>query len=96
MVHMHYVIHTDPNGVTVTCTGKRNRQILKGLLPAREYFIDVFGVHTKLDNLTFNLKSTSIWFNRTKPIVLSDDDVVTTKLSELGRQSVFSFKVNGG
>lgn len=87
-------IYTDHQDPTVTCTAKKNRQILHNLRPHTKYFVDVFGVHTKLDGLAFRLATTSIWFNRTHPIVLHDDKLVTTKLSDLGRQTIFSFKVS--
>lgn len=81
---------TDP---VVVCTGKKNRVQLQGMQPNRLYYIDVFGLHTRKDSLMFRMASTTVWFNRSQPEQLADDDLVTAKLSELGRQTVFSYRV---
>lgn len=73
--------------------GTKSRQILRNLKQNQQYFIDLFGVHTTLNNLSFTLRSTNIWFNRSDPIVIADGKIVTAKLSEFGRQLVFSFRV---
>lgn len=73
--------------------GTKSRQILRNLKQNQQYFIDLFGVHTNLNNLSFPLRSTSIWFNRSDPIVITDGKIVTARLSEFGRQLVFSFRV---
>lgn len=87
------ILDSHSDGPTITCTNKKNRQILQNLRPHTKYYVDVFGVHTKLDSLAFRLASTSVWFNRSQPIVLHDDLLLTTKLSDLGKQTIFSFKV---
>lgn len=91
--HIKKTVKINGDRLTVICTGKRNKQILKGLTPGNKYFIDIFGVHTMRHNLTFNLKSISVWFNRSQPIELKDSIILMLKLPELGRQAVFYFKV---
>lgn len=86
--HVH-----DNGGPLVICTGRQSRQQLNGMQPNRRYFIDVFGVHTRRDGLTFRMASTSVWFNRSQPQPLADGEVVTTRLAELGRMTVFSYRV---
>lgn len=85
-------VHADGTPMVV-CTAKSNRQQLNGLQPNRRYHIDVFGVHTRRDGLTFRMGSTSVWFNRSQPLPLVDGVVVTTRLAELGRLTVFSYRV---
>lgn len=82
--------------MTVICTGRKSRQIVKGLVPNKKYYIDLFGVHTKLENLTFLLNSSFIWFNRSRPVNLQNDSLFTFQLPETGRQAVFVYKVKNG
>lgn len=86
------LIGTEPEPIVV-CTAKKNRVQLQGLRPNRQYFMDLFGVHTRKDSLIFRMASTSVWFNRSQPQQLADDVLLTAKLSEMGRQTVFSYKV---
>lgn len=93
-----YVLHyyffvIDPNIITILYTGPKTQQIIKGLIPNMKYYIDIFGIHTKLRNLTFLLKSTTTWFNRTHPIQLVDDIMTIRKIPATTSASVFSYKV---
>lgn len=83
----------DHSTVTVACTGRRTRQILKGLQPNSLYYLDVFGVYTLQMNKTFRLGTLTAWFNRTRPIQLQEGRVRVGKLATLDRLAVFSFKV---
>lgn len=73
--------------------GKRNRLTVKGLVPNKSYFIDLFGVHTKLENLTFLLNSTSVWFNRSRPTHIKENSLTTFQVPLSGRAVAFTYKV---
>ncbi|XP_055908609.1 protein NDNF [Eupeodes corollae] len=83
----------DPRITNVICTGSRTQQVLKGLTPNTTYFVDIFGVHTKRQNLTFHIAATTVKFNRTHPSSLRENDLSVEKISGMTSVSVFSFKV---
>ncbi|KAG4072567.1 hypothetical protein HA402_004656 [Bradysia odoriphaga] len=76
-----------------SCEGKRNRLTVKGLVPNKRYFIDLFGVHTKLENLTFLLNSSSMWFNRSRPIRIKENSMTTFQVPLSGRPVAFTYKI---
>ncbi|XP_058979717.1 uncharacterized protein LOC131802938 [Musca domestica] len=83
----------DPHTTNVICTGSRTHQLIRGLAPNYEYFLDVFGIHTKRQNLTFHIASSTIHFNRTHPALLKANSLSIVKISGLHGVQVFSFKV---
>ncbi|CAD7088521.1 unnamed protein product [Hermetia illucens] len=85
----------DPYSTNVICTGMKPNQIIKGLVPNMKYFIDIYGVHSKKQNLTILLKSTSVWFNRTHPGTLRDNLLTLGKMSgsKRDREAIFSYKI---
>ncbi|XP_037024290.1 uncharacterized protein LOC119066114 [Bradysia coprophila] len=83
----------DPELVTISCEGKRNRLTVKGLVPNKRYFIDLFGVHTKLENLTFLLNSSSMWFNRSRPSHIKENSLTTFQVPLSGRPVAFTYKI---
>ncbi|CAD7011379.1 unnamed protein product, partial [Ceratitis capitata] len=85
----------DPRIINIICTGAHTQQLLRGVLPNRTYYLDVFGVHTRRQNLTFHIASAQVEYNRTHPLSLSDDMLSMKKISGLNGIQVFSFKVPG-
>lgn len=84
----------EPSGVSLYCTGFKSQQILRGLQLTIPYYIDIFAVHTKFNNLSYLLGSTKTYFNRTHPISLTEDKTSIGKLSDLGGISIFSLKIS--
>ncbi|XP_035788895.1 protein NDNF-like isoform X2 [Anopheles albimanus] len=84
----------DPNAeTTLVCTGSRTKQLIRGMKPNVTYFVDVFAIHSRHNNLSFLLGTTQVQLNRTRPTQLIEGKVVIGKLSTLGGLSLFSFKV---
>lgn len=83
----------DMNSVSIYCTGFKSQQVLRGLDMSTLYYIDVFAVHTKLNNFSYLFGSSMVWFNRTHPVPLTEDKTTVGRLSDLGGVSVFSFKI---
>ncbi|XP_050091269.1 uncharacterized protein LOC126574900 [Anopheles aquasalis] len=84
----------DPNAeTTLVCTGSRTKQLIRGMKPNVTYFVDVFAIHSRHNNLSFLLGTTQVQLNRTRPTQLIEGKVVVGKLSTLGGLSLFSFKV---
>lgn len=83
-------------GTALACTGLRNKHTLTGLIPNKNYFVDVFGVHKKVPGLIFKLASTTLAFNSSNPIELHEDQPEIGKLSKFDKRSSFVFKVNYG
>uniref|UniRef100_A0A1A9X4A5 Protein NDNF n=1 Tax=Glossina brevipalpis TaxID=37001 RepID=A0A1A9X4A5_9MUSC len=73
----------DPHITNVICTGSRTQQVIRGLATNYIYYLDVFGVHTKKQNLTFHLSSSSVYFNRTHPTALKTHALNIVKISGL-------------
>ncbi|KAJ6623359.1 hypothetical protein Bhyg_16501 [Pseudolycoriella hygida] len=86
-------IDPDPELVTISCGDRKSRRIVKRLTPNTKYFIDLFGVHTKLENLTFLLNSSFVWFNRSRPVHLKSNSLTSVQLPESGRPVIFEYKV---
>ncbi|XP_017470266.1 PREDICTED: uncharacterized protein LOC108361966, partial [Rhagoletis zephyria] len=82
----------DPRTTNIICTGPHTQQLLKGVLPNLTYYLDVFGVHTRRQNLTFHIASTQVDFNRTHPVSLRANMFTMKKISGLHGVQVFSFK----
>lgn len=61
-------------------------------MPHTEYFVDVFGVHSKISGLTFKLGATKVVFNRTQPIELTDGKMESGKLARFDRRAMFVYK----
>lgn len=80
-------------GTGIACTGQRNKQIVQGFMPNRKYIVDLFGVHAKIDGMTFKLGTTTVLFNRSTPIELIDGQNELGKLTRFDRKAVFVFKV---
>ncbi|XP_069964473.1 protein NDNF [Bactrocera oleae] len=85
----------DVRNVNIICTGAHTQQLLRGVLPNLTYYLDIFGVHTRRQNLTFHIASTQVDYNRTHPVALSDNMLTMRKISGLNGVQVFSFKVPG-
>uniref|UniRef100_A0A336M0X1 CSON009788 protein n=1 Tax=Culicoides sonorensis TaxID=179676 RepID=A0A336M0X1_CULSO len=83
----------DTSQMNVICTGYRTQQMLRGLRLKTLYYVDIFAVHTGLNNFTYLYASDVVWFNRTQPLRLVEDKTVVGKLSILGGLSVFIFKI---
>ncbi|KAL9874639.1 protein NDNF isoform X3 [Glossina fuscipes] len=83
----------DPHITNVICTGSRTQQVIRGLAINYIYYLDVFGVHTKRENLTFHLSSSSVYFNRTQPTALKTHALNIVKISGLHGIQVFSYKI---
>ncbi|XP_075168674.1 neuron derived neurotrophic factor nord [Haematobia irritans] len=83
----------DPHTTNVICTGSRTQQLIRGLAPNYVYYLDVFGIHTKRQNLTFHIVSSTMHFNRTHPAILKANTLSVVKISGLHGVQVFSFKV---
>lgn len=77
----------------MACTGLRNRQILRGFVSHKKYFVDIFGIYKNIPGLTFKLGSTSLVFNRSNPIELIEDEIEHGRLAEFDKRSSFVFKV---
>lgn len=91
---LQIIIPTDSKrGSALACTGLRNKQVVRGLIPNKKYFVDIFGIHQKINEFTFKLASTTFIFNRTNPIELKEDKVEIGKISEFEKKSAFSFRV---
>lgn len=90
---LNFFAISDATGNGVACTGQRNKQIVQGLLPNRKYIVDLFGVHAKIGGMTFKLGTTTVLFNRSTPIELSDDRSELGKLTRFDRKAVYTFKV---
>lgn len=84
----------DTSRMNVICTGYRTQQMLRGMRLQTMYYVDVFAVHTGLNNFTYLYGSDVVWFNRTRPMQLVEGRTAVGKLSILGGMSVFSFKVS--
>lgn len=84
----------DTSRMNVICTGYRTQQMLRGMRLQTMYYVDVFAVHTGLNNFTYLYGSDVVWFNRTRPMQLVEGKTAVGKLSILGGMSVFSFKVS--
>lgn len=78
----------------VLCTGFKTQQMLRGMRPNTMYYLDLFAIHTKQNNFTFRLDSQQVWFNRSRPVSLSENKWVTSDLASLGGFAVFNYKVN--
>lgn len=76
------------------CTGRRNKQILRGLTPNKKYYVDVFAIHQTISGFTFKLASTTLIFNRAPPSELTEDKIEVGKLTEFDKISSFSFRPN--
>lgn len=76
----------------VACTGQRNNHIFRGFARNQKYFVDVFGVHSKIPGLTIKLGATKVVFDRSSPFKLIDGAMETGKLTKFNRKSVFTFK----
>lgn len=86
--------HLNPrHNLHVVCTGARTQQQLRGLLPNSSYRLQIFGVHQRLQNLTFPLASSLVHFNRTHPTVLREQALSLLKIGGLNGVQVYSFKV---
>ncbi|XP_063695814.1 protein NDNF [Culicoides brevitarsis] len=83
----------DTSRMNVICTGYRTQQMLRGMRLQTMYYVDVFAIHTGLNNFTYLYGSDVVWFNRTRPMQLVEGKTSVGKLSILGGMSVFSFKV---
>ncbi|XP_053963480.1 uncharacterized protein LOC128866627 [Anastrepha ludens] len=83
----------DPRITNIVCTGAHTQQLLRGVLPNHTYYLDVFGVHTRRQNLTFHIASTQVDFNRTHPVSLRANMLTMKKISGLHGVQVFSFKI---
>uniref|UniRef100_A0A1I8PFM8 Protein NDNF n=1 Tax=Stomoxys calcitrans TaxID=35570 RepID=A0A1I8PFM8_STOCA len=86
-------VKIDPHTTNVICTGSRTQQLIRGLAPNYVYHLDVFGIHTKRQNLTFHIVSSTMDFNRTHPAILKANTLSVVKISGLHGVQVFSFKV---
>lgn len=84
----------DTSRMNVICTGYRTQQMLRGMRLQTMYYVDVFAIHTGLNNFTYLYGSDVVWFNRTRPMQLVEGKTAVGKLSILGGMSVFSFKVS--
>ncbi|XP_037809199.1 uncharacterized protein LOC119601966 [Lucilia sericata] len=82
-----------PHITNVICTGSRTQQLIRGLAPNYIYYLDIFGVHTKRQNLTFHIASSTMHFNRTHPAVLRANNLNIVKISGMHGVQVFSFKI---
>ncbi|KAM7342063.1 neuron derived neurotrophic factor nord isoform 1-T4 [Cochliomyia hominivorax] len=82
-----------PHITNVICTGSRTQQLIRGLAPNYIYYLDVFGVHTKRQNLTFHIASSTMHFNRTHPTVLRPNNLKMEKITGIHGVQVFSFKI---
>ncbi|XP_065368741.1 uncharacterized protein nord [Calliphora vicina] len=82
-----------PHITNVICTGSRTQQLIRGLAPNYIYYLDVFGVHTKRQNLTFHIASSTMHFNRTHPAVLRANNLNMVKIAGMHGVQVFSFKI---
>lgn len=89
-----FTIFLVPHITNVICTGSRTQQLIKGLAPDYIYYLDVFGVHTKRQNLTFHIANSTMHFNRTHPTVLRQNSFHIERIAEMHGVRVFSFKVN--
>ncbi|XP_058055143.1 uncharacterized protein LOC131206567 [Anopheles bellator] len=78
---------------TLVCTGTRTRQLIRGMKPNVTYYVDVFAVHSRHNNLSFLLGTSRVQLNRTRPTQLIEGKIVIGKLSTLGGLALFSFKV---
>ncbi|XP_067633214.1 protein NDNF [Eurosta solidaginis] len=86
----------DPRSINIICTGSHTQQLLRGVLPNHTYYLDVFGVHTRRQNLTFHIASMEVDFNRTHPVSLRANMLTMKKISGLHGVQVFSFKIPTG
>lgn len=86
--------HLNPrHSLHIVCTGARTQQQLRGLQPNNSYRLQIFGVHQRLQNLTFPLAQTQVHFNRTHPTVLREQTLMLLKIGGLHGVQVYSFKV---
>ncbi|XP_037950411.1 uncharacterized protein LOC119681324 [Teleopsis dalmanni] len=77
----------------IICTGNRTQQTIRAVVPNRIYFLDLFGVHTKQQNLTFHIAATKVHFTRTHPTTLRSNLLSMEKINGAHGVQVFSFKI---
>ncbi|XP_017838006.1 uncharacterized protein LOC108596589 isoform X2 [Drosophila busckii] len=88
------VRHLNPrHSLHIVCTGARTQQQLRDLQPNSSYRLQLFGVHQRLQNLTFLLGNTLVHFNRTHPTALREQTLSLLKIDGLHAAQVYSFKV---
>lgn len=89
-----YLSFTELNGSSIFCTGTKSQQLFRRFKPNMIYFIDVFGVHPKLGQLTFHLGSLRLYHsNKNLTIPLVDGRTGHGKLSQSNDLITFSYKV---
>lgn len=89
------ILVSDPDGTTIIYTGNRSQQLFKRFKPNMHYYVDIFGIHKKLNYLTFHLGSIRMWHsNKNLSTPLYDGRTGHGKLSQFNDLLTFSFKVS--